>query len=134
MTSPLTLFHRLDRYASAMDDRPVSASTLLRSSTASLSNAGPPSQAPPVSPPLTASPSAKTLHWIDSVSQPKMFPGLVRERARRSSVRQGSGSEKDLELRDEGNHNDGSSSSKYKPRSVPTGISEDVVHTAVLED
>lgn len=36
--------------------------------------------------------------WSESHTQPKIFPGIVHERARRSSIRQGSGSEKDFEL------------------------------------
>ena len=35
--------------------------------------------------------------WSESHPQPKIFPGIVHERARRSSMRQGSGSEKDSE-------------------------------------
>lgn len=39
----------------------------------------------------------KTPSWVDSGTQPKIFPGIVHERTRRSSIRQGSGSDRDIE-------------------------------------
>ena len=46
----------------------------------------------------TRSPSkTKATAWTDGNAQPKIFPGIVHERARRSSIRQGSGSDKDVE-------------------------------------
>lgn len=39
-----------------------------------------------------------TSSWVDGGTQPKIFPGIVHERTRRSSVKQGSTSDKDMEL------------------------------------
>ena len=43
-----------------------------------------------------SSSKTKAPSWVDD-AQLKMFPGIVHERTRRSSIRQGSGSERDIE-------------------------------------
>ena len=39
----------------------------------------------------------KAIALVNANAQPKIFPGIVHERVRRRSIRQGSGSEKDVE-------------------------------------
>ena len=69
--------------------RPISSADLEKAdSPRSKQDAGQPARSPSKS---------KALYWADSGSQPKIFPGIVHERTRRSSIRQGSGSEKDAE-------------------------------------
>ena len=47
---------------------------------------------------LARSPSiGKATAWVDGDAQPKIFPGIVHEMARRSSIKQGSSSERDVE-------------------------------------
>ena len=39
----------------------------------------------------------KTSSWVDGGTQPKMFPGIVHERTRRSSIKQGSDTTRDVD-------------------------------------
>lgn len=41
---------------------------------------------------------SNSMYRVDDSPQPKIFPGIVHERARRGSVRQGSSSEKDSDI------------------------------------
>ena len=117
LISVLTPHPRLEKYASASTtpqlQAPASPRLVMHSSThlptrtripASYSNSDvrgldtQRARQSPSKPPARSSSMITSTSWIDGApSQPRIFPGVVHERTRRGSVRQGSSSEKDVD-------------------------------------
>lgn len=122
-TGPLTIYHRLDRYATAFE--PLSTPTKVPPSPRAVMHSAK-NLHMRTAPPIPTSHSNADVKGLDlqrgtkqtystpkrsssfilppsctvdgNVPQPRMFPGVVHERNRRGSIRQGSSSEKDADV------------------------------------